>query len=258
MPLRLGKLPATHDPRDLVLGTYLADTVVLPQIPASVGHYQLLPKSGWGMLGNDEYGDCAWAGPAHETMLWTKLGGHAATFTTADVLADYAAGTGFDPNAGPPGANPTDQGSNVRDVANYRRKTGIVDAHGHRHKIGAYVAVHPDNFAHCRAAVYLFGALGIGFQVPQSAMTQFENHQPWDVVPGSPVEGGHYVPVLGIDPVYLYVVTWGRIQVMTRRFFATYCDEAYAYLSVEQLTNGKSPEGFNLAQLTADLPAVKS
>jgi hypothetical protein len=26
----------------------------------------------WGMLGNDHYGDCVWAGAAHETMLWNK------------------------------------------------------------------------------------------------------------------------------------------------------------------------------------------
>ena len=34
------------------------------------------------MLGNDEWGDCAWAGPAHETMLLSAEGGAAATFTT--------------------------------------------------------------------------------------------------------------------------------------------------------------------------------
>jgi len=35
-------------------------------------------------------------------------------------------------------------------------------------------------------------------------------------------------------------------------------DEGVVYLSEEMLTGGKSLEGFNLAQLRADLAAIKS
>jgi hypothetical protein len=52
------------------------------------------------------------------------------------------------------------------------------------------------------------------------------------------------------------VVTWGRIQPMTEAFFEEYCDEALVYLSEEYLTGGKSPEGFNDAQLRAELTRV--
>src|SRR5713101_6032629 len=135
--LKLGKLPATRDTRDLLFARYV-DTTKIPTPPAQFGHEQLFPIKGWGMLGNDDWGDCAWAGPAHETMLLTKEGGKSATFTTAGVLSDYSAGTGFDPHRGPPGNNPTDQGSDVRQVFGYRRNTGIVDVQGRRHKIGAY------------------------------------------------------------------------------------------------------------------------
>lgn len=48
-------------------------------------------------------------------------------------------------------------------------------------------------------------------------------------------------------------VTWGRLQSMTLRFYKNYCDEAYAILSPEMLIEGKSLEGFDLAQLQADL-----
>lgn len=255
MTLRLGKLPATTDHRDLRLGAYL-NAAKLPTIPPIFGHQALFPAAGWGMLGNDEYGDCAWAGPAHETMLLTKLGGHPATFTTAGVLADYAAGTGFDPHAGPPGNNPTDQGSNVRDVARYRQKTGIVDAHKTRHKIAAYVSVDPSNTSHVAAAMYLFEAAGIGIEFPTSAMDQFNNGEPWDVVAHASIDGGHYVPLVGKDMDFFYVVTWGKLQRMTRRFFAKYCDEVWAFLSNEDLTAGKSPEGFASAQLQNDLRAI--
>lgn len=74
------------------------------------------------------------------------------------------------------------------------------------------------------------------------------------VVEGSQVNSGHYVPIIGADTNYVYCVTWGKVQVMTREFLTTYCDEAYAILS-EEFINGKgvSPEGFNLAQLQTDL-----
>lgn len=238
-----------------MLGAYV-DLAMLPPIPPTFGHQQAFPAAGWGVLGNDEWGDCALAGPAHETMLFAKLGGRSAPFTTAGVLADYSAVTGFDSHAGPPGANPTDQGSDVRQVAGYRRRTGVVDAHGHRHRIGAYIGLSPGNAAHVDAAAYLFEAVGLGIQFPGSAMDQFNAGRPWDVVAGAAIEGGHYIPYVGRDAQFLYVVTWGRLQAMTPAFFAAYCDEAFAYLSTEMLRGGKTPEGFNLAQLRADLAAV--
>jgi hypothetical protein len=40
---------------------------------------------------------------------------------------------------------------------------------------------------------------------------------------------------------------------MTVEFFERYCDEAWAYLSTEDLQKEKNPEGFNLSQLKEDL-----
>jgi hypothetical protein len=252
--LKLGKLPATEDERDLLFARYVRPEQ-LPAPPAQFGHETLVGPKAWGMLGNDEWGDCAWAGPAHETMLLTIEGGAPATFTTADVLSDYAAGTGFDPNAGPPGDNPTDKGSSVREVLDYRRKTGIVDSAGSRHTIGAYVKLDRTNLVEVYQALYVFQVVGIGIEFPDSAMDQFKAGEPWDVVPGAEILGGHYVPCVAkrddID-----VVTWGALQQMTERFFQTYCDEAWAYVSTEDLQSGKDPEGFDLTQLRADLAAL--
>jgi hypothetical protein len=249
--LRLGKKPATHDPQDLLFTKYV-DAAQMPPAPAEFGHEKLFPPKGWGMLGNDEWGDCAWAGPAHETMLLSTEGGHPATFTTTGVLSDYAAGTGFDPKAGPPGSNPTDQGSNVREVLSYRRKTGIVDAAQKRHKIGAFVKLEPKNLAQIYQAMYLFQAVGIGIEFPGSAMEQFREGKPWSVVPGAQIEGGHYVCCVAKHQ-NIDIVTWGALQQMTVEFFEKYCDEAWAYLSTEDLQKEKDPEGFNLSQLKKDL-----
>ncbi len=250
--LKLGKKPATHDARDLLFTKYV-DAAQIPPAPAEFGHEKLFPAKGWGMLGNDEWGDCAWAGPAHETMLLSTEGGHPAAFTTAGVLSDYAAGTGFDPKAGPPGNNPTDKGSNVRDVLSYRRKTGIIDSTGKRHTIGAFVKLEPKNLAQIYQAMYLFQAVGIGIEFPGSAMEQFHEGKPWSVVPGAQIEGGHYVCCVAKRPAGIDIVTWGALQPMTVEFFETYCDEAWAYLSTEDLQQEKDPEGFNLTQLNEDL-----
>jgi hypothetical protein len=252
--LRLGKKPATHDAQDLLFTKYV-DAAQLPPTPAEFGHEKLFPLKGWGMLGNDEWGDCAWAGPAHETMLLSTEGAHPAAFTTAGVLSDYAAGTGFDPKAGPPGSNPTDQGSDVREVLSYRRKTGIVDAAQKRHKIGAFVKLEPKNLAQIYQAMYLFQTVGIGIEFPGSAMEQFHEGKPWSVVPGAQIEGGHYVCCVAKHQ-NIDIVTWGALQQMTVEFFEQYCDEAWAYLSTEDLQKDTDPEGFNLSQLKHDLAAL--
>lgn len=252
--LRLGKHPATQDERDLMFSKYV-QPAQLPTPPAQFGHEGLFGPKAWGMLGNDKWGDCAWAGPAHETMILTTEGGHPASFTEAEVVSDYSAGTGFDPNAGAPGSNPTDKGSNVRDVLKYRAKTGIVDAAGTRHKIGAFVKLDQTDLNQVIQALYLFQVVGIGIEFPSSAMDQFNAGKPWDVIAGSKVEGGHYIPLVARRD-NLDVVTWGALQQMTEAFFQKYCDEAWAYISEENLVSGKDPEGFDLAQLRADLAAL--
>jgi hypothetical protein len=104
-------------------------------------------------------------------------------------------------------------------------------------------------------ALYLFQAVGIGIEFPESAMQQFNSGEPWDVVSGAKVEGGHYIPLVAKRD-NLEVVTWGALQQMTPAFYEKYCDEAWAYISEENLKAGKSPEGFNLEQLQADLSGL--
>ena len=163
------------------------------------------------------------------------------------VLHAYEAVSGYKP------ADPsTDVGAGVRDVLKYRVKTGIIDATGRRHKIGAYVKLDTGNWSQMLEALYLFGAVGIGWQFPDSAMDQFNRGEIWSVVDGANVSGGHYTPLVA-ERAHGEVVTWGRIQGFTTNFLRDYCDEAWTMLSPEMLTAGKSIEGFSLAQLQTDL-----
>ena len=247
--MKLGKTPARPEAVTFKLKQYL-DTTVLPTPPATFGHEQAFAAGAWGMLGNDEYGDCVWAGAAHETMLWNSERDKTIAFDPTHVLSDYSKVTGFtpdDPN--------TDQGTDMQAAASYRRKTGVIDDTGHRHKVAAYLAVTPGDVQEHLVALYVFGVVGLGINFPGSAMDQFKDGKPWDVVPGSTIEGGHYIPLVA-ERGNLEIITWGQIQQMTPAFLEKYNDESLVYISHEMLTGGHSPEGFDLAQLKADLAAL--
>ena len=248
-PLRLGKRPARPGAVTMKLSTYLQQDQ-LPAPPAQFGHDHGVGK--WKMLGNDTVGDCVIAGGLHETMLWTHFGSAVARVDKASAIANYSAITGY--HADDPSS---DQGTDVADAASYRRHTGLVDADGNRHQVVAYLALTPGDVQEHRQALYLFGAVGIGLRFPSSAMEQFHRHQPWDVVAGATVEGGHYVSAVARRDDEFVVVTWGREQPMTDAFFQEYNDESYVYVSAEYLKDGADPEGFDLAQLQSDLAQLR-
>src|SRR6202790_2804117 len=85
--LKLGKGVARHDPRTLLLASYV--TPGLPVPPASV---DLSPKVGasWGMMDNDQIGDCTCAAVGHLIMEWTaNAGKKMATPTDEQIVAAY-------------------------------------------------------------------------------------------------------------------------------------------------------------------------
>lgn len=256
--LKLGKKEAVDRPKDFKFTAYRSTDIHVPDLLGFINVF----GGQWPMLGNDQYGDCVWAGGDHETQFlnWIGLGAHRAIklppveFTDQNALSDYAS-TGFNPS------DPaTDQGTDVGQALEYRRNTGLVDAQGNRHKIGAYVRLTPGNLDHLHEALYLFEAVGIGIQFPDSAMDQFNSGQPWSPLNGSPIEGGHYVPVIASKPGMLYCVTWGKTQPMTEAFYTRYCDEAYGILSVEGLYRRAQVtySGYNWSQLLQDANLVGS
>ena len=251
--MKLGKQEAAPRSTDF-LWRKLSAAVVLPTLPSRFGHAWLF-KNDWEMLGNDQYGDCVWAGAAHEHRMFGKVvHGVDTDYSDENVLADYSAVTGFD--ASDPS---TDQGTYVHDALSYRRKTGILDAAGKRHKIGAYVSLDPKNWDHLVQAVYIFGAVGIGFNFPASAFAQFDAGQSWSVVSNDGgIEGGHYVPVLGMPNANtVATITWGKRQVLTRGFYEKYNDESWAIINQDSLhADGTGLHHFSIDQLNAYLAAL--
>lgn len=252
--LKYGKKPARPDSVKLKFADVFNEAT-LPTPPVSFGHENLMPSGTWFMLANDRWGDCVWAGAAHEHMLWTLEGNiPRAHFTSKDVLSDYSMVTGFNP------LNPnTDQGTDIQVAAEYRQKTGIVDTLGERHKIDAYSALRRGDVNQIATAAYIFGAVGIGVQCPFSMQDQFTSNQPWSVVEGDSIEGGHYFPVIGRNSNGNFIcITWGRLQEITPTWLTKYMDEGLTYLNLEFLQSSTklSPESYNLDTLTQYLKEV--
>jgi len=140
LKLKLGKSVARHDPRALLLASYV--TPALPVPPAS---FDLTSKvKAWGMMDNDQIGDCTCAAAGHLIIEWTaNAKKKMVTPTDKQIVAAYSAITGYNPVTG---AN--DNGANEVDVLNYWRQTGIA-----KHKIGAYVSLEPANHNHIMNSV---------------------------------------------------------------------------------------------------------
>ena len=250
MTFKLGKLPARPGAISMKFGMFF-NAPELPTPPSHFGHYDI--KIAWGLLGNDTYSNCVWAGAAHETMVFCNEAGQLVDFEDSCVLSDYAAATGFNP------ANPaTDQGKDMQAAASYRRTNGVVDSSGRRHKVDSYVALEAGDVDQLMLATYLTGAVGVGLRMPGSAEKQFGAAVPWSATTDTSMVGGHYVPVLGKNKSgNILCVTWGRLHAMTPEFYQTYCDEAVCYISLEALNNkGLTPEGFDAVQLQRDLAAL--
>jgi hypothetical protein len=242
---KLGKLPARHDPRTLQMANYLE----LPAFPTS-RDWTSKAVPAWGMMLNDQLGDCTCAAIGHITQAWTaNAGPKEITLPDQAILKAYEAVGGYKP-----GHPETDRGAVELDVLKYWRKTGVGG-----HKIDAFVALEPKNHQHVEAAVDLFGGAYIGVALPVSAQKQ----KVWSVPPGGPTGsgapgswGGHAVVVEAYDPHGLTCITWGQKKRMTWSFWDTYCDEAYAALSELWAGSKPAPSGFNLAQLKTDLQAL--
>lgn len=279
MPLKTGKKPATYSSRDLKFSDIPASalTTTLPHIPNPGGGYGTdLPY--WGMAGNGPVdsndnslppswsaaaqgaGDCTCAGPDHETMESAfNARRPAPVFNAKTAIGTYIVITGIEGAAYDPVSGANDNGCDVRDVLNYRQKTGIADANGNLYKIGAYVSVEPGNLLALWQALYLFEAVGIGINFPNSAMDQTNAGQMWSVVPGATIEGGHYIPLVGHPTNNVWTcITWGKRQTMTPQFISQYCDEAWAYLDAERYNavTGETLQNFRDADLERYLSLV--
>ena len=133
----------------------------------------------------------------------------------------------------------------------------IADATGTRHKLGAFALIpqggHLDWF---RALYQLDVGVGLGIKFPDYAMDQFNQGHVWQLIKNQPEPTEGHAILLDARRQWPKVETWAQDKDVSEPFLETYVDEAWALFMPEMLEGGRSPEGLNVAQLTADLQAV--
>jgi hypothetical protein len=246
--MKMGKLAPKHSEKTLLLSDY--QDLSVPPPPGKVWREYAIPVGQWGVLGNADYGDCTCACAGHIEMLMTAHTGSMYFPSLGDILAAYSAVSGFD--AGPPVQN--DNGAAISDVLEFWRVSGIAGR-----KILGWAQIDWQNINAVKQAIWLFGALDIGIQLPKSAMEQTNAGQTWEVLSDDGgILGGHSVPMFGYGSLGANCNTWGARQGMSWDWFAKYCDEAYAIITQDWINEAteKTPSGFDLATLQSDLAAL--
>src|ERR1700757_5533476 len=95
MPLMFGKKPARPGAVKLHFRHYV-NTSVLATPPNTFGHDKLVGNQ-WGMLANDQLGDCAIADALHQHLLWNMEHGVTIPLTDACAIQNYSNVTGYIP-----------------------------------------------------------------------------------------------------------------------------------------------------------------
>lgn len=239
---KFGRKPYDYNKPTVHLENYLTGS--LPPAPKVIDRATKVKT--WPMYLNDKIGDCTIAAAGHEIEAWTAYANVENLITNTSVLSVYEQISGYNPD------DPsTDTGCEVTDVLKYWQKTGIGG-----HKIAAWAEIDAGNITLMKQVLNVFGSVYLGINFPASADDQFNAGKPWSYVAGSPIEGGHAIPIQRWDDGHvgsIEVVTWGVLQRMTLGFARHYVEEAYVVVSQDWITaNGDSIEGLSLPELIAD------
>jgi hypothetical protein len=205
----------------------------------------------YGMLGNDTYGDCTFAGYFHAIeVICLLLAVKPPSPTDPAVSAAYLAFTGGQ-----------DTGCVMANVLAAGFKTGFLGD-----KLAGY-APGRQGLSELWQITQYVGAGYIGVNLPAVAQQQFAADEPWDLTGTSAdndIEGGHCVVTVAFDQnaEMAEVLTWcpdnptaRKRQQVTFRWLEKYESEKWAMIPAQVETAGKLLD-IDYAQLTADLKAL--
>lgn len=242
-------------------GDFLPKATEWPEVKPWGWEFALDPAQ-LNILGNDVRGNCVPCAAEHYAQNETANTGAPLTPTLDQTMALYSAVAGFDPSQDQPQPdgsiiNPTDQGTDPETLLAYWKSTGIPinDASGKEtlHTILGWAALDITSWAQLRYAAYTFGGLFLAINCPQSAQQNTNN---WNVVPGSPIDGGHGINMTGQGALGCKIDSWGMVIPATQAFMRTYLVSAFAVVTPFWLTKqSKSPSGLDLDGLLAAMKA---
>ncbi len=244
MEFKFGRLPAMIPAGLRELTFYAAGRLPAPPAKVQVPSVPVQEDgTAWGVLGNDEYGDCGPVGLDHLFMADALITAQdAESFPSRDdVVQYYLTYTGGQ-----------DSGVVLSDFLRYVRANQFFS-----HQVAAYAPVSVSDVRTLHFAVNAYGGAYAGITVTEAMMTAFDAGRAW-TLPDlfSPVAGGHCVPIVGYDNLHLYAVTWGRVQPVSYAAWHYIADEAWAVISGEFVAKNSDGRGISLDALNADLGKV--
>ena len=199
---------------------------------------------------SDNLGNCVIAAGYHVVGLATGNGGDLFHATNDQIIADYSAISGYDPN------NPknTDNGCDEVTALNYWCEHGFADGT----KGLSLVAVDATNQQETATAMYLFENLFLAMDLPDQWITPMPDSSGfvWDVAGDPVVKNGHAVAGVGYNTNGIIIDSWGFLGTVTWKAIAKYCTQAnggglYVLLTSNQLAKGqtKAPNGVDWIKL---------
>jgi len=163
--------------------------------------------------GNDKLGDCTIAGADHCTAAWNVIYSLDLPRLSDSQLEQTYFRLGHNQDLGLPEQTV---------VAAWKRESAPT-WFGYQLTGGAQVAN-----SSIKQVIATKGVAYLGVALPSVAEQQFADEQPWSVVPGATIAGGHCVVGVGYDSQYLTVVTWGKTQKVTWDWWQTYGFECWS------------------------------
>jgi hypothetical protein len=211
----------------------------------------------WQMLGNDRAGDCVAVTWANQRALITTALTGATRYPDQDqVWALYRTqNPSFDPDGSPttdgPGSS-HDSGMDIQTCLEYLVGSGGPDGV----KAIAFAKVDHTNEAELKAAHAIFGQVWYGINVLAANQTEFADHQQWDYVAGSPLDGGHSITGVGYDRADYRFVTWAQETAWTEAFRTHQVEESWVVIWPEHLGSTEFEQGIDRQQLAMDYQEI--
>ncbi|GEM17840.1 C1 family peptidase [Gluconobacter oxydans] len=247
----LGKKDPKHDYRTYRLAPVLE--AALPTVPYARDWSASVPYQMWG---NDKYGCCAFAAHAALVATWTKAAQGLVVLSTDQVLANYAAVTGFNPATGT-----NDDGTVLLDELNAWRRTGFQRPGQTLDYLTAFGSIQPTDEMSIKRGIAFLGGVLAGVQVPQGFLS-LGLGETWDLdtLAGDALKpaGGHAIALVGYNPDGVFFNTWGARTFMPWATFSAIADEAYGLLSRQNWLGvpGTAPTGEDFDALLAEVRAA--
>jgi len=191
--------------------------------------------------GNDQYGDCEYAGACHGSNTFTGCVGQECSFDPAAIISSYLRLSGGD--------NGLDTDTMMMEWMN-----GLC---GTPRRIFARAAVDPTNAAAMVAAIGYFGGVFLTMGVPDAWLENVQPGMTWDAGPGVRADdnNGHAVWLNGATAVGYTLQTWGLSPPVTiTPAGVAVCDPEVDVVASLDWFNaaGIAPNGYSYDQLASE------